>query len=208
MDSKATPDPSLLQVQRPGLALKAQIRVFFHAQVLAAEAHNPNSRPTPRYAHASRLSTFINLASKGLSDYLSSFHSPCHILGIQAQTPFHFMQALISSRPIVVMPEKASDARKLDLDISGNKFSGDVGRAISSCKQLTFLNLSMNHFNGPIPVMPTISLKFQSLGEFGSQLQQLFWVNPSWALRGSWQHLERAVPSEQSVYRHDSSVSE
>ncbi|KAM1181784.1 hypothetical protein ACFX19_000353 [Malus domestica] len=35
--------------------------------------------------------------------------------------------------------------------------------AISSCKQLTFLNLSMNHFNGPIPVMPTDSLKFLSL---------------------------------------------
>ncbi|XVE86635.1 hypothetical protein DITRI_Ditri18aG0050200 [Diplodiscus trichospermus] len=44
------------------------------------------------------------------------------------------------------------------LDVSDNKLSGDVSRAISSCEKLNFLNISNNQFSGPIPALPTSNL--------------------------------------------------
>ncbi|KAL6227897.1 hypothetical protein ACLB2K_001852 [Fragaria x ananassa] len=55
------------------------------------------------------------------------------------------------------------------LDISGNKLSGDVANALSSCSHLTFLNLSINHFSGQIPAVPAEKLKFLSLS--GNEFQ-------------------------------------
>ncbi|GAV84330.1 Pkinase domain-containing protein/LRR_1 domain-containing protein/LRR_6 domain-containing protein/LRR_8 domain-containing protein [Cephalotus follicularis] len=60
------------------------------------------------------------------------------------------------------------------LDISGNRFFGDLGHAIFSCSKLNFLNVSSNQFSGSIPVLPSISLQFLSLADnkFQGQIPQ------------------------------------
>ncbi|KAM1818572.1 hypothetical protein ACFX11_000354 [Malus domestica] len=118
-------------------------------------------------------------------------------------------------------PLQRSDSKLVELDLSASSHSGSVPDALSSCSLLESLDISGNNFSSELPVeilmklanLKAVSLSFNNfygtlpdslskarhIGEFGSQLQQLFWVKPSWALRGSWQHLEGAVPSEQSV---------
>ncbi|KAF4371667.1 hypothetical protein F8388_008607 [Cannabis sativa] len=51
------------------------------------------------------------------------------------------------------------------LDISGNRFSGDVARALSSCRNLAFLNLTINLFEGPVPNVPMENLQFLLLAD-------------------------------------------
>ncbi|KAM2499282.1 hypothetical protein COP2_042224 [Malus domestica] len=122
---------------------------------------------------------------------------------------------------IIPMSLMDSCAELVELDLSASSLSGSVPDALSSCSLLESLDISGNNFSSELPVeilmklanLKAVSLSFNNfygtlpdslskarhIGEFGSQLQQLFWVKPSWALRGSWQHLEGAIPSEQSV---------
>ncbi|KAK3027635.1 hypothetical protein RJ639_040242 [Escallonia herrerae] len=46
------------------------------------------------------------------------------------------------------------------LDLSSNKFRGDVTVALSTCKQLSLLNLTHNLFSGAIPVLPSGGIHF------------------------------------------------
>nr|GMD67628.1 systemin receptor SR160 [Ipomoea batatas] len=44
------------------------------------------------------------------------------------------------------------------LDLSSNKFSGNIGASLSSCSNLSFLNLTNNKFSGKLPVETLLNL--------------------------------------------------
>ncbi|PHU22765.1 hypothetical protein BC332_07872 [Capsicum chinense] len=46
------------------------------------------------------------------------------------------------------------------LDLSSNKFYGDIGASLSLCGKLSFLNLTNNKFVGLVPKLPSESLQF------------------------------------------------
>ncbi|KAL3818831.1 hypothetical protein ACJIZ3_004736 [Penstemon smallii] len=46
------------------------------------------------------------------------------------------------------------------LDLSSNRFFGDVGNSVFSCGKLSFLNLTNNQFTGAVPKLPNGSLKY------------------------------------------------
>lgn len=51
------------------------------------------------------------------------------------------------------------------LNLSTNKFSGDVRTSLSSCLKLSFLNLTNNHLTGSVPTLPAGSLQYLYLRE-------------------------------------------
>ncbi|XP_045819194.1 systemin receptor SR160-like [Trifolium pratense] len=51
------------------------------------------------------------------------------------------------------------------LDLSTNKFFGDITRTLSPCKHLLHLNVSDNQFTGPVPFIPSGSIKFLYLAK-------------------------------------------
>ncbi|KAI5672806.1 hypothetical protein M9H77_13170 [Catharanthus roseus] len=55
------------------------------------------------------------------------------------------------------------------LDVSSNKFFGEVSASISSCEKLSFLNLTRNQFTGAVPKLPTGSLQYLYLKQNGFQ---------------------------------------
>ncbi|KAG6399687.1 hypothetical protein SASPL_141168 [Salvia splendens] len=56
---------------------------------------------------------------------------------------------------------KIGDCSSLQhLDLSSNRFSGEVGISLSSCSKLTFLNLTDNHLTGALPVLPSATLQY------------------------------------------------
>ncbi|KAL6993064.1 protein kinase superfamily [Sarracenia purpurea var. burkii] len=46
------------------------------------------------------------------------------------------------------------------LDLSSNKFSGDAGASLSTCKSITFLNLTNNQLTGAVPSIPGDGMQF------------------------------------------------
>ncbi|XP_051114913.1 systemin receptor SR160-like [Andrographis paniculata] len=46
------------------------------------------------------------------------------------------------------------------LDMSSNKFYGELGDSLSSCRKLTFLNLTGNHLSGEVPNLPSGSIEY------------------------------------------------
>ncbi|XP_061375470.1 systemin receptor SR160 [Gastrolobium bilobum] len=46
------------------------------------------------------------------------------------------------------------------LDLSANKYFGDIARTLSPCKNLIYLNASNNQFSGTVPSLPSGSLQF------------------------------------------------
>ncbi|KAK4394131.1 Systemin receptor [Sesamum angolense] len=56
---------------------------------------------------------------------------------------------------------KFSDCSSLQhLDLSSNKFFGDVGNSLSTCGKLSFLNLTNNQLTGGVPNLPSGSIQF------------------------------------------------
>ncbi|XP_073310455.1 brassinosteroid LRR receptor kinase-like [Primulina huaijiensis] len=51
------------------------------------------------------------------------------------------------------------------LDLSSNKFHGDVENSLLKCGNLSFLNLSSNHLTGSFPQLPMGSIQYLYLGE-------------------------------------------
>ncbi|PIN13140.1 Serine/threonine protein kinase [Handroanthus impetiginosus] len=53
----------------------------------------------------------------------------------------------------------------LHLDLSSNKFFGDVGNSLSTCLKLSFLNLTNNKLSGGLPNLPSGSIQYLYLQE-------------------------------------------
>ncbi|KAI3451058.1 hypothetical protein Pfo_007723 [Paulownia fortunei] len=51
------------------------------------------------------------------------------------------------------------------LDLSSNKFFGDVGNSLSTCGKLSFLNLTNNQLTGAVPKLPSGSIQYLYLQE-------------------------------------------
>ncbi|KAL1569569.1 protein kinase superfamily [Salvia divinorum] len=82
---------------------------------------------------------------------------------------------------------KFSDCSSLQhLDLSSNRFSGEVGNSLASCSKLTFLNLTNNFLTGALPLLPAATMQYlylqqndfqgvvsSSLSDFCSTLIQL-----------------------------------
>ncbi|CAA2980479.1 systemin receptor SR160 [Olea europaea subsp. europaea] len=65
---------------------------------------------------------------------------------------------------------RIGDCSKLQhLDLSSNKFFGDVGDSLSSCGALSFLNLTNNKLTGTVPKLPSGSMQYLYLQENGFQ---------------------------------------
>ncbi|CAA2988800.1 systemin receptor SR160 [Olea europaea subsp. europaea] len=65
---------------------------------------------------------------------------------------------------------RIDDCSKLQhLDLSSNKFFGDVGDSLSGCGKLSFLNLTSNKLTGTVPKLPSGSMQYLYLQENGFQ---------------------------------------
>ncbi|XP_057866565.2 LRR receptor-like serine/threonine-protein kinase EFR [Cryptomeria japonica] len=98
------------------------------------------------------------------------------------------------------------------IDVSVNNFSGEIPAALSSCKNLQYLNLSWNSFYGPIPASLTqlknledIDLSSNKLtgevpkgGVFAKINESSLMGNPS--LCGKWINLQACSNSKQSHF--------
>ncbi|KAK7353587.1 hypothetical protein VNO80_19037 [Phaseolus coccineus] len=67
---------------------------------------------------------------------------------------------LSSNNFSVAIPSLGECSSLKYLDLSANKYFGDIARTLSSCKTLVYLNISSNQFSGQVPSLPLGSLQF------------------------------------------------